>query len=391
MSSKLPRVFSLAGETRSGPAQRWGEPTLSADSVGLRPRGCGFPGFWDSLPTVNPAADQPTTGAGASPTSSPPGARRTRATIHADELSITPELVRQLVTRDLPARWAELPLSELPLTGSTNRLFRLGDELLVRLPRQSGSGKHLETETKWSAVLDEALPIAVPQVVATGQPGFGYGENWTVVRWVDGVHPPTAKPGDAVDQNADHLAKELAGVVRTLRELPVEDDARYDPALRWYRGGALAPIDVDVRKNIEACRDLQLDLDLDGLLKLWEGSLTLPGAAADARSTGDLHWFHGDIVAENLLVKDGRLVSLLDLGGIGVGDPTVDLHGAWELFDADARETFREGIGVDEPTWLRGRAWAIAISVGVLSYYWHSMPDRCVDRLAMAQNVLADR
>lgn len=99
---------------------------------------------------------------------------------------------------------------------------------------------------------------------------------------------------------------------------------------------------------------------------------------------------HADLVAENLLVYDDRLVAVLDFGGLAVGDPTVDLIAAWEVLGPAAREVFRACLDVDDMTWIRGRGWALAIAVMTFPYYWDSMPARCTARLAMAHQVLAD-
>ena len=79
-------------------------------------------------------------------------------------------------------------------------------------------------------------------------------------------------------------------------------------------------------------------------------TLPTPGPNTEPR------WFHGDIVAENLLVNEqGRLTGLLDFGGLGLRDPTVDLHGCWEVLDEDGREVVRTRLAVDDDEWLRGR------------------------------------
>jgi aminoglycoside phosphotransferase (APT) family kinase protein len=127
------------------------------------------------------------------------------------------------------------------------------------------------------------------------------------------------------------------------------------------------------------------DLDLDHALAVWEDGLRLPGAD---RTAAD-QWYHGDLVAENLLISAGRLSAVIDFG-VSVGDPTIDLHGAWEILDLPAREIFRNRMQADEDTWLRGRAWALGIALGTFSYYWHTLPARRADRMAMARNVLAD-
>jgi aminoglycoside phosphotransferase (APT) family kinase protein len=95
-------------------------------------------------------------------------------------------------------------------------------------------------------------------------------------------------------------------------------------------------------------------------------------------------------LAENLLVRDGRLAAVLDFGALAVGDPTVDLIVAWEVLDPASREVFRRAVGVDETSWLRGRAWALSLALITFPYYWSTMPDRCASRLAVVRSVLAD-
>jgi aminoglycoside phosphotransferase (APT) family kinase protein len=113
--------------------------------------------------------------------------------------------------------------------------------------------------------------------------------------------------------------------------------------------------------------------------------MKLPGAAE--RTTP--RWYHSDLAAENLLVRDGALTAVLDFGGLSVGDPTVDLVVAWEVLDPPARELFRRQIGVDEASWLRGRAWALSITL-MIWYYWTTMPARRARSMAVGRNVLAD-
>lgn len=58
------------------------------------------------------------------------------APMHKDELHIDADLVRRLVARSFPDL-ADQPLQTTGETGSSNALYRLGDGLAVRLPRQS--------------------------------------------------------------------------------------------------------------------------------------------------------------------------------------------------------------------------------------------------------------
>jgi aminoglycoside phosphotransferase (APT) family kinase protein len=303
--------------------------------------------------------------------------------LHDDEIPIDAGLVRSLLGT-LSTSYDALALSRLESSGSTNALFRLGDDLLVRLPRQPGGTATIEKERRWLSYVAPALPVPVPEVVAVGAPGFGYPERWSVVRWLVGDRPAPPAPGEPPRHR---LAGDLAGVVTGLRGTDVPEAATRDDDLRWYRGQPLSTMDGPTRAGLAACRDIGgLDLDLGACRELWDRAMALPGAHDAAGPC----WFHGDLVAENLLVRDGRLAAVLDFGGLSVGDPTVDLVVAWELLDRTARDTFRELVAVDDATWLRGRAWALALAVMTFPYYWATMPDRCTQRLALARAVLAD-
>ena len=305
--------------------------------------------------------------------------------LHSDEIPIDAELVRGLVRRAMPA-YADAPIRRLASSGSTNALFRLGEELLVRLPRQPGGSATISKEAAWLPVLGPLLPVAVPDVVAVFEPDRDYPEHWSVVRFIDGVHPEVVTPDTSVDPRREHLANDLATVLDALRQAEVPPGAVDDPHLQSYRGEPLATMDQATRENIERCRSLDdFGFDLDAAERIWTEAMTLPGTAD--RSVP--HWYHGDLAAENLLVHDGALTAVLDFGGLSVGDPSVDLVVAWEVLDSPARELFRRQVGVDDATWLRGRAWALSITV-MIWYYWSTMPGRRARCMAVGRNVLAD-
>ena len=311
-----------------------------------------------------------------------PGVARS---LHSDEIPIDAELVRGLVGRAMPA-YADAPVRRLASSGSTNALFRLGDELLVRLPRQPGGSATISKEATWLPVLGPLLPVSVPDVVAVFEPDRDYPERWSVVRWIEGAHPEVVDPDTSVDPRREDLAKDLATVLDALRQAEVPTAAVNDPHLRSYRGEPLATMDQATRENIERCRSLEdFDFDLDAAEQIWAEAMKLPGAAD--RTTP--RWYHGDLAAENLLVRDGTLTAVLDFGGLSVGDPTVDLVVAWEVLDPPARELFRRQVGVDDATWLRGRAWALSITL-MIWYYWTTMPERRARCMAVGRNVLAD-
>ena len=228
----------------------------------------------------------------------------------------------------------------------------------------------IEKEQRLAGEFASLLPVRVPEILAIGRPSHGYGEQWSIVGWLPGEHPAACGPDEPPSEQRSQLAVDLAEVIIALRAAPMSEAAVQDPALRGYRGEALAGIDDWVRNSIEGCRSIVgLDLDLDLAQAVWEDALKLPGAY----EVGPDRWYHGDLVAENLLVMDGRLSAVLDFG-VEIGDPTIDLHGAWELFDQPAREVFRERLGAEDAEWLRGRAWALCIALGTFTYYWDTMP-----------------
>jgi aminoglycoside phosphotransferase (APT) family kinase protein len=305
--------------------------------------------------------------------------------LHSDEIPIDDELVRGLVSRAMPA-YADAPIRRLAASGSTNALFRLGEDLLVRLPRQPGGSATISKEATWLPVLAPLLPVSVPDVVGVFEPGHDYPERWSVVRWIDGAHPEVVDPDTSVDPRREALAKDLAAVVNALGRVEVPTEAIESPHLQWYRGEPLATMDQATRDNIERCRSLaDFGFDLDAAEQTWAEAMKLPGAAERATP----RWYHGDLAAENLLVRDGALSAVLDFGGLAVGDPTVDLVVAWEVLDPRARELFRRQVGVDDATWLRGRAWALSITL-MIWYYWTTMPERRARCMAVGRNVLAD-
>ena len=57
--------------------------------------------------------------------------------MHVYELEIDEALVRRLLAEQFP-EWAEWPLMRVEPAGTDNAIFRLGDELSLRLARRKG-------------------------------------------------------------------------------------------------------------------------------------------------------------------------------------------------------------------------------------------------------------
>src|SRR3954463_5557814 len=108
--------------------------------------------------------------------------------LHDDENDLDEDLVRRLLAT-VSSSYDALPLRRFEASGSTNALFRLGDDLLVRGPRQPGGTSTIAQEPRWLPYVAPHLPFAVPQIVAVGEPALDYPEKWSLVRFVDGDQP----------------------------------------------------------------------------------------------------------------------------------------------------------------------------------------------------------
>ncbi|WP_328871195.1 aminoglycoside phosphotransferase family protein [Streptomyces sp. NBC_00287] len=263
-----------------------------------------------------------------------------------DELDIDAELVRRLIPEQFP-QWARLPVRLVRSAGTDNAMYRLGDDLVVRLPRLPGGEGQIIREHRWLPQLAPHLPLSVPVPVAVGEPGAGFALPWGVYRWLEG--------SNELVELAD-AAVELGRFIAALHKV---DAAGGPPS---YRGAPPGRNDEEVRAAI---RDLGSDGTIDPALatEVWERTLRLPDW------DGAPVWLHGDLLPGNLLAVDGRLTSVIDFGCLGIGDPAVDLMAAWTVFTAGTREAFRAAADVDDATWERGRGWALCFGLTAEHYY----------------------
>ncbi len=305
------------------------------------------------------------------------------ATLHADELPVDLPLVRRLVNDSFP-EYRSLALVPTRVSGSSNVLFRLGDSLLVRLPRERGGGASIGKEAAWLPYVSRNVTTAVPTVLHVGEPALGYPEHWAITSWVPGARPPRPGSGSRHHDTAA-LAAGLAGFLSELRAMEAPAGAADDPALSWYRGLPLADLDADYREAAAACRAMRVDVDIDAALHVWDRAVD--ASASVERTPG---WYHGDLLSENLLVTDsGELAAVLDFGGLGIGNPTVDLVVAWDALDSAGRRVLRDALDLDDAAWTASRGWALLLAMITFPYYGSTMPDRCTQRLAMADAALA--
>lgn len=273
--------------------------------------------------------------------------------MHADEVDTDGSLVGRLLAGQFP-RWADLPITRVRSAGTDNAIYRLGADMVVRLPRIPGAVGQVDSELRWLPRLAPLLPLDIPVPLARGEPAEGYPWPWSVYRWLDG-------DSVTVERIADprRAAAELGRFVAALQRVGLTGGP---PA---GRGVALAERDEGLRAAIAS---LEGTIDTRGATALWETALRAPAWQ------GQPVWLHGDLNPGNLLARQGRLSAVIDFGGVGVGDPAGDVMAAWMVLSADTRDVFRAAVGVDDATWTRGRGVALAYGVDNLPYYQVSNP-----------------
>ncbi|MGI5522202.1 aminoglycoside phosphotransferase family protein [Micromonospora sp. CA-259024] len=279
--------------------------------------------------------------------------------MHADQVDLSVDVVAALVAAQFP-QWRALPIRPLASTGTVNALFRLGTEIVLRFPLQPTADPELRAELRreqeYARLLAAHLPVPVPEPLGLGGPGEGYPGPWTAYRFIPGEPARFDRIGDPTT-----FARDLAGVVIALRGIDTGRRA-------WSgsgRGGPLAAQDAGVRSALSVSGELT---DTARLAEVWDRCRDTP-----RYDVADV-WIHADLMPGNLLVRDGLLTAVIDLGTVNVGDPAVDLMPAWNLLDAGSRETYRRALGVDDATWERGRGWALVQAINALPYYVETNP-----------------
>jgi aminoglycoside phosphotransferase (APT) family kinase protein len=265
----------------------------------------------------------------------------------AAEVHIDARLVRRLIDTQFP-QWSGLRLRAVATIGWDNALFRLGPELVVRIPRRQLGADCLAIERRWLAEIAPRLPLPAPTPLGFGEPAEGYPWAWSVCPWLPGRMAATARSIKPVE-----VAHQLAIFLRALHtEAP--PDA---PVHLFGRGGPLSARDADTRRRIAECAE---PFDRPRLTEAWERAIS-------AREwDGPNLWLHGDLHPANLLISGGRLSAVVDFGDLCAGDPAVDLMSAWMLLPRGARTVLRDESGIDRNAWDRGRGWALSLGLAIL-------------------------
>ncbi|MEV0195308.1 aminoglycoside phosphotransferase family protein [Nonomuraea sp. NPDC050691] len=265
------------------------------------------------------------------------------------EIEITAELVRDLL-RDQHPDLADYPV-RLGARGWANQLWRLGDDLAVRLPWVGETADELLLkEHTWLPALAPRLPLPVPVPQRLGEPSARFPRPWIVTTWVPG-EPADRAPVTRGAEAADALAAFLTALHQPAPEqAPVGQD----------RGGPLADYSEGFVKGLASATEMGLIPDPDAVRAVWDDAVAAPDW------TGPALWLHGDLHPANVLTADGTICGVIDFGDLFAGDPAGDLAAAWNLLPDGAAVRFYDAYQPtpDAATLRRARGWAVRRALG---------------------------
>jgi aminoglycoside phosphotransferase (APT) family kinase protein len=294
--------------------------------------------------------------------------------MHADEVETDVALVRRLLAAQFP-QWVGLPIEPVISTGTDNALYRLGDDMVARLPRIHWAVADVEKDHRWLPRLAPLLPLPIPLPLAKGEPGQGYPWHWSVCRWLEGENATLERLADP-----RQAATDLAQFIAALQQLDPTGGPQAGEQ-NSFRGAPLAQRDTHTREAIHALDGM---FDAAAMTAAWDIALQAP------MWHGPPVWVHGDLSPGNLLVAQGKLSAVIDFGCLGIGDPACDLMVAWTLFSGESREALRAALSVDDATWARGRGWALSWALIFIPYYLNTNPVGVGIARRTVDQVLAD-
>jgi aminoglycoside phosphotransferase (APT) family kinase protein len=235
--------------------------------------------------------------------------------------------------------------------GWDNQLWRLGDDLAVRLPwAGQASDMLLRKEHAWVPVLAPRLPLPVPVPQRLGKPSGRYPRPWGITTWIPG-EPADRVPVTRGAEAADALAAFLTALHR-----PAPAEAPDG----WGRGGPLAGLGEFFAGKLAEATNQGLIPDPDAIRAVWDDAVAAPAWE------GPRLWLHGDLHPANVLTADGTFCGVIDFGDMCAGDPACDLGAAWVLLPDGFRDRFHAAYrpATDAATLRRARGWAVLQAIG---------------------------
>jgi aminoglycoside phosphotransferase (APT) family kinase protein len=261
-------------------------------------------------------------------------------------LILTLDLPRKLIAEQFP-EYVHLHITDIEKQGHDNRTYRLGPDMLIRMPISADYAEKVGIEQEILPKLAKYLSFSIPTPIKMGQPSkdYPYPYPFSIYKYL---------PGKSInlmmltDYEKEQLAHDL---VKFLKELQAISEVK-GPAPgqhNWYRGDHVSVYDSGAHAQIA---ELDGIIDASQALALWE-------KACATKWKKQPVWIHGDFAIGNMLMDDRKLSAIIDFGSAAIGDPACDLVIAWTYLAGKSREIFIKNMDLDEDTWFRSKAWAL--------------------------------
>ncbi|MGN6669939.1 MAG: aminoglycoside phosphotransferase family protein [Candidatus Nucleicultricaceae bacterium] len=257
---------------------------------------------------------------------------------------ITADLARSLIKEQFP-EYAHLNVTSVEKQGHDNRTYRLGDDMLIRLPTAESYALKVPKEQALLPQLAPHLTVRIPAPLKMGVASSTYPYPFSIYTWLQGTSLNLLTLDEAPLKT---LALDLATFLKELQSIRDVEGPRPGQH-NWWRGDHVSVYDKDARTQIAKLSGL---IDSPKALTLWDD-------ASKTRWNKTPVWIHGDFAVGNILLHENKLSAVIDFGGMGVGDPASDLVLAWTFLKGEARQIFIKTMDLDDDTWLRAQAWAL--------------------------------
>ena len=267
--------------------------------------------------------------------------------INKDEFTpqlINVDLVNKLISDQFP-EYAHLPVSPVEKQGHDNRTFRLGNDMLVRIPSAQYYALKVPKEQEFLPLLKPYLTVDIPVPVKMGNPSSYYPFNFSIYKWLEGTSANYLKFDD---KSLESIAVQLVKFLKELHGIQSVNGPSKGKHNGWG-GDHVSVYDQGARKQIA---ELSGIIDQNKAMEFWEQT-------CKTNPNKNPVWIHGDFAFGNFLIKDYKLSGVIDFGGMAIGDPASDLVIAWTFLKGKSMEIFIESMGYESDIWIRARGWAL--------------------------------
>lgn len=290
-----------------------------------------------------------------------------------NEINITTDLAAKLIAEQFP-EFAHLNIQSVTQQGHDNRTYRLGNDMLIRLPTEESYALKVPKEQELLPKLAPFLSISIPAPIKMGVPSHNYPYPFSIYKWLEGTSINLLKLDTDI---LEHLAFDLAKFLKELQSI-YNIEGPSPGQHNWWRGSHVSVYDEGAREQISQLSGI---IHAQHAVDLWE-------KACKTRWENPPVWIHGDFAVGNMLIDNNQLSAIIDFGGMAKGDPACDFVIAWTFLSGKSREIFIREMAFDEDTWLRARAWTLWKATYELCQLSNKNSDAAIKQIKIIEEVL---